>query len=392
MNPRHQSADVLIVGAGIMGAATAYHLLSLDPGLRVILLERDPGYRHASSALSLANIRTQFDLEENTRISRHTLSVIPTFSSDMAVTGTTPFLDFRATGNLICYPPDRPERRRVFCSRLQTLGCRVEDLSPRQIRERFPLLDPPDCGGATWGPDEGYLDAFSFLTGYLRKARQLGARVLHREVTGISRIRNRVTGVRTRTGEFFSASTVINCAGAWASILNRELGIDLPVEPVKRQVFVLAPAIRPPAPLPLVILPSGLYFRSETGNLILCGKSLPEDPAEIDFSCTDDRWEQHLWPELARAVPSFDRMKTIRCWAGLYAVNRFDGNAFLGDWPGLKGWVMANGFSGHGLQQAPAVGRYTAERVLGKRPVLDLSVFSPRRYLEKRPLKETCLV
>ncbi|HSO20985.1 MAG TPA: FAD-binding oxidoreductase, partial [Desulfosarcina sp.] len=145
-------------------------------------------------------------------------------------------------------------------------------------------------------------------------------------------------------------------------------------------------------PLPLTVLPSGLYFRTETGGLILLGKSMPEDPVGIDFNWDDQRFNDILWPELAEFVPAFDTLKLVRGWAGLYAVNTLDGNAILGEWPELKGFYLANGFSGHGLQQGPAVGRYIAERITQRTPVLDLSIFGPERVLENRPLGEVGLV
>jgi glycine/D-amino acid oxidase-like deaminating enzyme len=168
--------------------------------------------------------------------------------------------------------------------------------------------------------------------------------------------------------------------------------VQLPVDPVKRQVFALHPAVKPEGPLPLTVLPSGLYFRTETGGLILVGKSMPNDPVGFDFTWDDQRFQDLLWPELAALVPVFDRLKLLRGWAGLYAVNRLDGNAILGEWPERKGFYLVNGFSGHGLQQAPAVGRYMAERILGLSPTLDLSVFGPERILQERSLAETGLV
>jgi glycine/D-amino acid oxidase-like deaminating enzyme len=185
---------------------------------------------------------------------------------------------------------------------------------------------------------------------------------------------------------------VVNCAGAWAADVAATAGIELPVVPIKRQVFALDTAVKPADPLPLTILPSGLYFRSETGGLILLGKSLDEDPAGYNFSWDDKRFVELLWPELAEFVPAFDRLKLVRGWAGLYAVNTLDGNAILGQWPELKGLYLANGFSGHGLQQGPAVGRYLTELILGQPVSMDLSIFGPERILEKRPLSENGIV
>jgi glycine/D-amino acid oxidase-like deaminating enzyme len=164
------------------------------------------------------------------------------------------------------------------------------------------------------------------------------------------------------------------------------------VQPVKRQVFALDTAVKPQGSLPLTILPSGLYFRTETGNLILLGKSLEDDPVGFDFTWDQKRFTDLLWPELAEFVPAFDTLKVVRGWAGLYAVNTLDSNAILGEWPELKGFYLANGFSGHGLQQGPAVGRYISELILGMKPALDLSIFTPLRVLENKPLSEGGIV
>ena len=215
---------------------------------------------------------------------------------------------------------------------------------------------------------------------------------LHDEVVAIKTIRGQVAGVRLKSGTCLSARYVVNSAGAWAADIARSAGIDLPVKPVKRQVFVLDTKFKPAHPLPLTVLPTGLYFRSETGGVILLGKSMDEDPVGFDFTWDDKRFLECLWPELAAFVPTFETLKLVRGWAGLYAVNTLDGNAILGEWPELKGLYLANGFSGHGLQQGPAVGRYIAELILSKEVTLNLSRFGPERILERKPLSETGLV
>jgi glycine/D-amino acid oxidase-like deaminating enzyme len=274
----------------------------------------------------------------------------------------------------------------------RSLGCRVDWFSPQEIKAHFPLYNVAGLAGATFGPDDGHFDAHAFLMGYRSKARSLGAAYLHDEVVAIETSGDRVGGVQLKSGKQMTAKFVVNCAGAWAAEIARSAGIDLPVQPVKRQVFALDTKVKPANPLPLTVLPSGLYFRSETGGLILLGKSMEEDPVGFDFSWDDKRFMDLLWPELADFVPAFDTLKLIRGWAGLYAVNTLDGNAILGEWPELKGLFLANGFSGHGLQQGPAVGRYLAELITGRTPTLDLSKFSPERILERRPLSESGLV
>ena len=197
-----------------------------------------------------------------------------------------------------------------------------------------------------------------------------------------------VSGVRLIDGTQLSAKYVVNSAGAWGTKLARTAGIELPVDPVRRQVYVLQTATDPKEIYPLTVFPSGLYIIQEHGSQFTCGKSLDDDPVGFDFSWNHDKFMDFMWPELVEYVPAFDQLKITSGWSGLYAVNRFDGNVILGEWPGLEGFLLVNGFSGHGFQQCHAIGRYLAETIRGVDPFLDLSIFSPRRILENKPVFE----
>ena len=216
----------------------------------------------------------------------------------------------------------------------------------------------------------------------------IGAEFIKDEVVEIRTTSNQVTGVKLASNCTLIAKCVVNCTGAWASKVASTAGIKLPVKPTMRQVFVVDTAIKPEGPLPLTVLPSGLYFRTETGGLILVGKSMEEDSIGFEFIWDRKRFLDIIWPELAKFVPSFDTLKLIRGWAGLYAVNTLDNNAILGEWPEIKGFFLANGFSGHGFQHAPAVARYISELILGRTPTLDLSIFCPERILENKQIAE----
>jgi glycine/D-amino acid oxidase-like deaminating enzyme len=384
--------DIIIVGGGVMGSATAYYLMKADERLKVAVVEMDPSYSHASSTLSMANIRTQFSLEENIRISQYAFEVLDSFADTMAVEDNIPDVCFRHEGNLFLFDEDHFESGLDTLKIQQDLGCTLEWWIPEKIRQRFPLYDPEGLAGGTFGSNDGHIDAYAMLMGFKAKARHLGAIYLSDEVTQLIATDGSVTGVLLASGERLDSGVVVNCAGAWAAQVAQTAGIQLPVEPVKRQVFVLDTAVKPDGPLPLTVLPSGLYFRTETGGYLLLGKSMASDKVGFDFNWDDKRFMDVLWPELATFVPAFDTAKLIRGWAGLYAVNRLDGNAILGPWPLLRGLFLANGFSGHGLQQAPAVGRYISELITGRKPSLDLSVFSPERILENKPLSEGGLV
>lgn len=386
-----QRQDVVIVGGGVMGSAVAYYLTRFEPSLKVAVVERDPTYEKSSTTLSMANARIQFSLKENIQISQYALERLANFETEMAVDDQVPHIGYRREGNLFLVDAAGREHAKAAFDLQQRLGCQVEWWTPDQIRARYPLYEPGDLEG-TFGPQDGHFDAYAVLMGYRAKARAQGAVYRQDEVSALTTDGGRVAGVRLASGDTLNADLVVNCAGAWCAGLAETAGVRLPVEPVKRQVFALAMATKPEGPLPLTVLPSGLYFRTETGDLLLVGKSLPEDPVGFDFNWDDKRFLENLWFELAEFVPAFDTLKLMRGWAGLYAVNNLDGNAILGEWPELKGFYLANGFSGHGLQQAPAVGRYLSELIL-KRPVsLDLSIFSPERVLENKSLSEGGLV
>lgn len=384
--------DVVIVGGGIMGSSTAYYLTKMDNRLRVAVIERDPVYTRASTTLSMSNVRIQFSLKENIQISQYTMQVLKTFAEDMEVDGQKPNPAFRQEGNLFLVDPTQCKAAEEAFALQQRLGCRIEWWSNDQIKQHYPLYNTAGLAGGTFGPEDGHMDAHSALMGYVKKAKSQGTQYISDEVSAVEKFGERVTGVKLAKEGRISADCIVNCAGAWASRLAETLAVKLPVIPTKRQVFALDTAVKPHQPLPLTVLPSGLYFRSETGGLILLGKSMDDDPVGFDFKWDERRFMEILWPELAEFVPAFDRLKLIRGWAGLYAVNTLDHNAILGEWPDLKGFYLANGFSGHGLQQAPAVGRYIAELILGTHLSLDLSIFSPLRILEQKPISEGGIV
>ena len=381
--------DVIMVGGGLMGCATAYHLMRADSGLQVAIIEMDPTYERSSTILSDGNVRVQFNLEENIRISQYGLEVMERFAEEMAVGDDRPDVAFRREGNLFLIDEDGLEEAERGLSLQKDLGCEVEWLTPAEIKRRYPLYDLAGCVGGTFGRQDGTMDPWALLMGYKRKAIALGAQFIHAEVAELLRSEDCITGVRLTSGDRLTAKAVVNSAGAWATRIARTAGIDLPVEPTKRQVFVIETNARPDGFLPAVFFPSGLYCIHERDGHFMCGKSLPDDPVGFEFAWNRRVFDEILWPELVDFVPSFDRLKVARGWAGLYAVNVFDGNAILGEWPELTGFFLANGFSGHGFQQCHAVGRYIAELIMGQRPKLDLSIFSPKRILENKPVFES---
>ena len=380
--------DVIIIGGGIMGCSTAYHLIKADKNLKVIVVEKDATYAKASTTLSMVNSRIQYSLKENVQISQHAAKVLENFEDEMEVNGVRPNIVYKREGNLVILDAKAEANARKAYEMQKELGCAIEWWSPEKIKETYPLYNMDGVVAGTFGPEDGHFDAYAVLMGYRSKAKALGVEFLENEVKDLITADKAIKGVKLVSGEELVSSTVVNCTGAWAADLCKRAGITIPVEPTKRQCFAVDPAIKPATALPLTFLPSGLYFRTETGGLILLGKSMPEDPVGFDFSWDQKRFLDHLWIELAEFVPAFESLKLVRGWAGLYAVNTQDANSILGEWPELKGFYLANGFSGHGLQQGPAVGRYITELILGKTPVLDLSIFGPERIFTNTPIPE----
>ena len=379
--------DVLIVGGGIMGWSAAYHLLVADPALDVLVVEKDPTYRFASTTLCEGNVRVQFNLEENVLISQHTMRVLETFADDMETPAGRPDPSPRHEGNLFLVDEvGRGAATRGLATQ-RTLGCETEWLDPDQIAAEFPLLATEGIVGGTLGRNDGRVDSIAMHRGYRSKAIDLGARFAESAVSAVLAGNDRARGVRTNDGDL-SAGVVLVAAGAWTADLLRPVGVDLPVEPVMRTAYVVATSV-PTVGLPAVFLPSGVYAIPEGENTWVSAWSLDTDPVGYDFiPAGRERYVERVWPELIAHLPAFDRLQVETSWAGLYAVNRMDGNAIIGEWPALHGLHLATGFSGHGFQQAPAVGRYLAEGILERPHELDLSRLGPQRVIDGRPLLE----
>jgi FAD-dependent oxidoreductase domain-containing protein 1 len=380
--------DVVLAGGGVMGCATAYYLLKYDSSLRIAIVEKEPGYEHNSTVLSDGNTRIQFNIKENIQMSQYGLQVLRTFAEEMAVGEARPDPVFRQQGNLFTCDPSGLKALQDGLALQRQMGCEVDWLAPDEIAARFPLYDPNRLAGGVFGAQDGTMDPHAILIGYRDKAVAMGAEFVHGQVIEILVEGGRVTGVHLASGEQLAAPYVCNTAGAWAADLARTAGVELPVSPVKRQVFIFEAASAPLEVYPLTVFPSGLYLIQEHGPVFMVGKSMDDDPVGYDFSWSRQAFMDRIWPELFDYVPAFDRLKLARGWAGLYAVNTFDGNAILGEWPELRGLMLANGFSGHGFQQCHAVGRYLAELILARPLSLDLSIFSPGRIPENHPVFE----
>jgi FAD-dependent oxidoreductase domain-containing protein 1 len=384
------SHDVIIIGGSAMGSAAAYHLARLAPQLNVVVIEREPSYERSSTLRSDGNLRVQFNLEENIRMSLHTFELLSTFSDEMEMDGWRPNLDPTHRGNLFLTDADGADASRVGLQLQRSLGCEVEWLDADEIASRWPGYTPdPDAGivGGTFGPKDGPIDPSALLFAFRRNAIRMGVVYLNDEATGIHVEDGRVAGVNTLGNGRLDAPIVINCAGAWAAPLAATAGVTIPVEPVMRTVFVVETPFAMTS-LPNIMLPSGLYVFPDSPHTSQVAWSSAEDPVGFDFTFRRATFEETIWPELVRVLPAFDQLKITSGWCGLYAMNTFDHNAILGAWPEVAGLWLANGFSGHGFQHTPAMGRYLAERITGAPVTLDLSRLEPKRILDNTPVRE----
>ena len=389
-------ADVVIVGGAIIGSAVATFLASRpDFDGRVVVVERDPTYRASSTTLSAASIRLQFSTPLNIEISRFGLEVIRHPERFLAVDGEVPQLDFVENGYLFLATDAGRATLEHNHAVQRSLDVPVELLTPRALRERFGWINVDDLAGASLGlADEGWFDAYALLQGFRRRARSLGVAELVGEVTGVDVDADRAVAVRLADGSRIETDWVVNAAGPRAAEVAGMAGIDLPVRPRKRFVYHFEAPIGLGA-APLTIDPSGIYFRPE-GPAYLAGYSPigdDPDPDTLDLVVDRSRFESHVWPALAHRVPAFDRLRLLDSWAGHYEVNTLDHNAIIGPHPRVRNLLFANGFSGHGLQQAPAVGRGLAEWIAaGRYESLDLSPLGYERVERDEPYVELNVV
>ncbi|MBC2837583.1 NAD(P)/FAD-dependent oxidoreductase [Paragemmobacter straminiformis] len=399
------SFDVVIVGGAVIGSAVAY-FLTANPDFdgSVLVVERDPTYAKASTSLSSSSIRTQFSNPINVRISQFGSAFIRDFATTMQVAGEPgPDLNFHQGGYLFLANTAAQERTlRENHAVQKACGADVVLWGPDELARAFPHLDVADIRLASYGQSgEGWFSNTGLMNGFKAKARELGADYITDEVVGITRSGDRVTGITLKSGAKIAAGTIVNASGPRAALTARMAGLDVPVEPRKRTLFVFDCAHTPEGSatvnngrLPLMIDPTGVFCRPE-GRYFLSGCAPADDPA-VDWDDFEPRWEEFencIWPALAGRSPAFEAIKVVNQWAGHYDFNTLDHNLIVGPHPEVRNFIFANGFSGHGLQQGPATGRGVAELILyGGFRALDLSEVGYERIVEGRPFLEKAVI
>jgi FAD-dependent oxidoreductase domain-containing protein 1 len=383
---------IVIIGGGAIGSAVAYWLTAEPVAFagEVVVVERDPTYQRASSALSGSSIRQQFSTPVNVEIGRFGIGFLRGLGVALAIDGERPDIGLKEPGYLFLATDAGLAALRANHEVQRRHGADVALLSPAELRARYPWLSVEGLAGASLGlSGEGWFDGYALLRAFRAKAIAQGARYLRAEATGLELRGGRVAAARLTDGTALPCDGLVNAAGPWAAAVAAMAGVDLPVRARARSVFVLAC----PEPLPgcpLVIDPSGFWLRPEgqhflTGSPPRPGDDLDDLPLEPDHAL----FEEVIWPALAERVPALERLKVVSAWAGYYEMNTFDQNGIVGPHPEVANLYLANGFSGHGIQQAPAVGRGIPELIAhcGYR-TLDLSPLGFDRIAAGRPLVE----
>lgn len=383
-------ADVVVIGGAVMGASVAYWLTLMQPGLDVVVVEQDTTFARASTALSVASIRQQFTTAVNVEISRFGIGFIRDFKARMGLD-----LGLKEQGYLfLAHSAEGASTLAEVAAMQRDHGAATEVWTPEQIKTRYPWLEVGDLTAGSFGASgEGWFDNMGLLSGFRTMAKAQGARFVTDRVTGLRMAGDRVAAVVLEKSGEIACQHAVNAAGTRAADVCRMAGLDLAVEPRKRTVFVIdAPNARhPDAPL---LVDAGFYLRPEQNHWITATVPQNDGPcAADDFEPDLDLFEAVIWEQLYARAPGFDAVKVVRHWVGHYAYNTLDQNAILGPHPQVANLFLCNGFSGHGLQQSPAVGRGIAEHVLtGGWQTIDLSDLSVSRMIEQRAFREKAVV
>ena len=385
--------DVAIIGAGVMGAATAYWLKRSDPNLSVAVIERDYSFSQASSTLSASSIRQQFSCPVNIQLSQFGIQFLRTVSDHLSCAGEAIDLGLTEPGYLYLANTDQEPSLRAAWKVQSGHGAEIILLSAQEIARRFPWLNTDGVAlGALGLSGEGWFDGPALHQAFLKKALSLGAIRIQGEVKAIhcegsGQDLRFAKSVRLADGREITCGALVNAAGAWSSRLVRDLDIELPIGAARRTVFVLSC----PTPLtdcPLLIDTTGFWLRPE-GRFFIAGMDprAEEDdlPLEPDYSELDE--EQ--WAVLAHRVPALEAMRIERAWAGYYEMNHFDHNAVIGPLSGFENFYCIAGFSGHGMQHAPGAGLALAEWILNGAPqTIDVRPLGHDRIIRGAPLRE----
>ncbi len=398
--PKEQSYDVIIIGGAIMGSSTAWFLTdNKDFNGKVLVVEKDPSYEFCSTTHTNSCMRQQFSAELNVRISQFAADFVKNIRSYMGNDDRVPELSVRNFGYM--YLADNEDFANVLRESQQVqldAGAGTQLMTPDEIKKNYPFYNVDDIVlGSINTVDEGFWDGTAVFDWWRRQAGERGVEYISNEVVSMTKnaAGTRVESVTLKSGETISCGQVVNASGPRASRTAGMAGIEVPVEPRKRYSWVFAAEKPLDRDLPLTIDPSGVHVRENGGGTYQCGGHSDIDPAVEydDFTMDHSIWENHMWPIIASRIPQFEAIKVTSEWAGHYAYNVFDHNAIMGPHTEVENFIFLNGFSGHGLQQSPAMGRGTAEFLTyGEYRSLDLKPFNYERIVNNQPIIEKAII
>jgi sarcosine oxidase subunit beta len=376
-----KAADVVIIGGGVMGASTAYHLAQRGQK-NVVLLEKDEFFGQEATGRCAGGVRYQFSTEINIRLSLISLPMLDRFKEEIGQE-----INFRKCGYLFILT--KPEDVQVFRHSMelqQSLGVQTKWVTGDEIRRRLPLMRLEDILGGTYNAQDGLVDPNSVVMGYINAAQRLGVQALNKiEVTGIQVKSGSCTAVVTKQG-VISTPVVVNAAGPWAGVVGQMAGVQVPITPVRRQIMTTTPLPEIPADFPFVLdFAQSLYFHRE-GEGLLTGMSNPDEKPGFDQNIDPEFEMINLEAAIAR-LPLLEKAGLLNHWAGLYEVTP-DAHPIFGKTP-VEGFYIVAGFSGHGFMHGPISGKIMAELILdGEYKSLDVTSLDLARYEEGRQIRE----
>ena len=397
--PVRSSYDVIIIGGAMLGSSVAW-FLSDNPGFdgSVLVVERDTTYEFTSTVHTNSCMRQQFSQEINVQVSQFAAEFVKNFRSYLNDDDRVPDVPLHSFGYMFLAGNEPSADILKQNQQAQaSWGAGTQYLTPEEIIRHYPFYNLDGILAGTLNlVDEGYFDGNTLFDWWKRSARERSVEYVNNEVVAMTKAPNgqTVESITLKSGEVVTCGTVINASGPRAALTAQMADIEIPVEPRKRYTFIFDAEKPLDRDMPLTIDPSGVHVRLE-GAYYLAGCPPDDDPAvePDDFIADHSLWENKVWPAIANRIPQFEAVKLINSWVGHYAYNTFDQNAILGPHPEIRNFIFVNGFSGHGFQQSPAVGRGIAEWVVyGEYRALDLSPFTFDRIAENRPHIEKAII
>jgi FAD-dependent oxidoreductase domain-containing protein 1 len=381
-----ESANVIIIGGGVVGSSAAWHLRQDSGAGRVLVIERDPTYARASAFLAMGGIRQQFCTAVTVQMVQFSVELWKSFDARMAVPGHAPRTWFRQRGYLFLANEETSARLRERYEAQRRAGAHVRVLSRDEILTLAPDLMLEDIVFGVFGPDDGYANPREVLAGFRHAAMAAGAEYVTDEIATITQAGGRVTGVRLAGGREISAPVVVNAAGAWSGKVAALAGVPVPVEPLRQMLFRATLPRHWPYRFPMIVDPGGVHWRhndpvaaDDRDGIIVAFTKWDEASGE-NFDADQTRWAREVHPALIRRLPALEHVTDVVGWSGLYEMTP-DHNPVIGEHPSLSGFVMACGFSGHGLMMSPATGKIVSEIVQrGRSETFDVGIFAPDRF------------